>query len=162
MPGIAAINPTGQILTVLCQKIFGFAYWQNVMFSGELMFIKLFKWMQALIFGYLFFERVVLVLPDFRIVDLLLASVAFLLLAGYAAYLISDRLIFLVFSAILYFLYSLVVVWNTYLYPLVTVQEYLFASVIYAILGLPLLFQVFTKIKQNKQRERMQSTAPLL
>lgn len=76
------------------------------MFSGELMFIKLFKWMQALIFGYLFFERVVLVLPDFRIVDLLLASVAFLLLAGYAAYLISDRLIFFsFFSDFIFFIF---------------------------------------------------------
>lgn len=126
------------------------------------MFIKLLKWIHVMMLGYLFFERALLVLPNFGIADLFLASLSFVFFAGYMLYLICNRLFILVLSVFFYFLYYLVVVWHTYLYPLVTNQEYIVASVFYLILGLPLLIQVFVEVKHKKQRDRTHMSAPLL
>lgn len=126
------------------------------------MFIKLLKWIHAMMLGYLFFDRALLVLPNFMIADLFLASLSFVFFAGYTLYLICNRPFVLFLSVFFYFLYSLVVVWHTYLYPLVTAREYIFASVFYIILGIPLLIQVFAAIKHNKNMHRMHMNEPVL
>ena len=112
------------------------------------------KWIYSVILGCLFGLHASVLAPHFRIADLIPALLAFCFFTGYILYLLTYKRYFLALSVSFYLIYTLLMVWQTFLYPLVSPQEYIAAIVIYSVLGFPLLASVVGNFKHNKQRQR--------
>lgn len=120
------------------------------------------KWMYALILGYLFREQSAVALTFFRIEDFVLALLTLCFFAGFILYLVTSKKHFLILSVSFYLIYSVLMVWQTFLFPLVSPQEYIAAIVVSSVLGVPMLFMLTGSFKHNKQRQRTHKSAPLL
>jgi hypothetical protein len=120
------------------------------------------KWIYSLILGGLFGLHASVVVPLFRIADLVPTLLAFCFFTGYVLYLATYKKHFLTLSVSFYLIYTALMVWHTFLYPLVSPQEYIVAIVVYSILGVPLLAGVVANFKHNKQRQQTHKSAPLL
>lgn len=108
-----------------------------------------FSWVYALILGFIFFERVRVMVPIYRAPDIMISAIAFSFFASYVAYLINNKMFLLVFSFISFCIYAvLMVVWS-YKYPLLTRQEYLVTAVIYLIVSIPMFVGMLRNFKHN-------------
>lgn len=115
-----------------------------------------FSWVYALILGFIFFERVRVMVPIYRAPDIMISAIAFSFFASYVAYLINKKMFLLVFSFISFCIYAvLMVVWS-YKYPLLTRQEYIVTSTFYLIVSIPMFVGLLRNFKHNKS---MQPTA---
>lgn len=120
------------------------------------------KWIYSLPLGYLFWVQSSVVVPHFRIADLAPAFLTLCVVVGYVFYLATNKRHFLISSFSFYLVHTSLAVWQTYLYPLVSPQEYIAAIVIYSVLGVPMLALLVVDFKHNNQRQRTHKSAPLL
>lgn len=120
------------------------------------------KWVYSLIFGGILGLHAFVVVPLFRIADIVPTLLAFCVFTGYVLYLATCKKHFLTLSVSFYLIYASLMVWQTFLYSLVSPQEYIVAIVVYSILGVPLLAGVVENFKYNKQRQETHKSAPLL
>ena len=127
---------TARLLWTLCLK-------------GSQVIKTVFAWVYALILGFIFFERVKVMVPIYRAPDILTSVIAFSFFASYVVYLINKKMSILVFSFISLCIYAVLkVVWS-YKYPLLTRQEYLVTSAFYLIVSIPMfvgLLRKFVKV----------------
>ncbi len=100
--------------------------------------------------GGVFWANAMVVAPKFRVADLVPTLLAFLFVAGYIVYLLNNKRYFLITAVLFYFMYTLLIVWQTYLYPLVSPQEYIAAIAIYSALGVPMVALLCRSRKDNK------------
>ena len=114
------------------------------------MFKTVISWIYALILGFIFFERASVMVPMYRVPDILTAAIAFSFFASYVAYLIKNKMSLLVFSFISFCIYAVSMVVLSYKYPLLTQQEYIVTSAFYLILSIPMLVGLLMKFKHNK------------
>ena len=114
------------------------------------MFKTVISWIYALILGFIFFERVSVMVPMYRVPDILTAAIAFSFFASYVAYLIKNKMSLLVFSFISFCIYAVSMVVLSYKYPLLTQQEYIVTSVFYLILSIPMIVGLLMNFKHNK------------
>jgi hypothetical protein len=126
------------------------------------LFTKALKWFYTLILGYLLKEQCLAAFSFFNFEYLVLAILSLLFFVGYVLYLVTDRRRFLTLTASFYLIYSSLSVWQTYLYPLISPQEYIAAIVVLSVLGVPMLVLFFGYFKHNKQRQPTHKSAPLL
>ena len=109
-----------------------------------------FSWIYALILGFIFFDRVSVMVPMYRFPDIVASEIAFSFLASYVAYLINNKMSLLVFSLISFYIYAVSMVVLSYKYPLVTQQEYIVKSIFYFVLSIPMFVGLLMKFKHNK------------
>jgi len=126
------------------------------------LFNKALKWFYTLILGYLLREQCLATFSFFSFEYLVLVILSLFFFVCYVLYLVTDRRHFLTLTVSFYLIYSALSVWQTYLYPLISPQEYIAAIVVLSVLGVPMLVLFFGDFKHNKQRKRSHKSAPLL
>ena len=117
------------------------------------MFNKALKWFYILILGYLLKEQCLATFSFFNFEYSVLAILSLLFFVCYFFYLVTDRRFFLTLTMSFYLIYSALFVWQTYLHPLVSPQEYIAGIVVFSVLGVPMLVLFFRDFKYNKQRQ---------
>jgi len=126
------------------------------------LFNKALKWFYTLILGYLLWEQCLATFSFFNFEYLVLVILSLLFFVCYVFYLVTDRRCFLTLTISFYLIYSALFVWQTYLHPLVSPQEYIAAIVVFSVLGVPMLVLFFGDFKHNKQRQGTHKSEPLL
>lgn len=110
----------------------------------------------ALMLGFLAWDRCSIVLsqlsemPMPRMLDLISAALTTAFFVGYLAYLVTRNRLLLGLSFIVYSAYAVRAILQTYSYPLLTEQEYIWAIAFYFVLGLPMLVALVASFEHNK------------
>ena len=128
----------------------------GVMFQGNHMIRSLLKALYVMILAGLVWDALSFVTRSYQVEmaiksPMIIVSVLTLtFFFGYLAYLYCKKVIVLSIAFVSYVLYSSWSVGKTYKWPLVNENEYLFALILYLILGLPMIITLVRAIRVSK------------
>ena len=128
----------------------------GVMFQGNHMIRSLLKALYVMILAGLVWDALSFVTRSYQVEMavkppmIIVSALTLTFFFGYLAYLYSKKMTALSIAFVSYVLYSSWSVGKTYKWPLVNENEYIFALVLYLILGLPMIFTLVRTMKGNK------------